>query len=483
MRADEVEFYNLEVRMRKRFGVTVAAFFKEIYVASKSKSPHDGWVLKDRAWLRDHHGFTDSNVKTARKVLKDAGLLETRNGAGNRTHWKILPRAVMEMFYPDPGEVGSIPQATRSERSIRPGGEADSTSQRGGFDLSLKEREVKEKESVAHDFLEVPSSHVRANEETARDDDHINPSRNPAPKEPAWLASAVSVFEIVLEEKGLTKLNDKECARFGEQFAQLHRDHGMGHDTARAMVKRMCDRWHKYRLPPVGAYEDVTVNYPNRYPPMTREQFRSWRVGGEDEAAPHEEWRVGEDGTVYRGPSQVIGYVGGMPDEIREEARSKEEAYRARRPEEDEEDEARKHEGEAVEQPLGPPPAKLGPSRLAVKGLPVEAPDGLTYEQWEDYKREAAETEQEAPQGPIRAFEDPPEDSKTAPAMPKPVQSPIDGDTGLAKTGPEIVSEFADADDHALGCDCGLCTAQAPNYVTHPCDVTDLEEYSRRKVA
>ncbi len=56
---------------------------------------------------------------------------------------------------------------------------------------------------------------------------------------------------------------------------------------------------------------------------------------------------------------------------------------------------------------------------------------------------------------------------------------------GALKTGPEIVAEFSEAEDHPLGCNCALCSVQPPSYVTYSQGVTDLGAYrrSRERVA
>ncbi len=160
------------------------------------------------------------------------------------------------------------------------------------------------------------------------------------------------------------------------------------------------------------------------------------------------------------------------------------------------EPQASKREGETVDQ--SPAPAKFPrkPYRLVVEGLPVEAPEGLTYEQWEDYKRETAEMEKrwklrevtpEAPQRPVRVVKGGPRgkapaaSSKTPPAAPELVQSP----TASLKTGSEIVLEFAEADGHSLGCDCNLCSVTTPRYVTATVhgDVTGLARPHNQEAA
>lgn len=45
-------------------------------------------------------------------------------------------------------------------------------------------------------------------------------------------------------------------------------------------------------------------------------------------------------------------------------------------------------------------------------------------------------------------------------------------------TGPEIVAGFADAEHHALGCGCDLCSVRTPSYATYA-DVTHLDAYRR----
>jgi hypothetical protein len=97
-------------------------------------------------------------------------------------------------------------------------------------------------------------------------------------------------------------------------------------------------------------------------------------------------------------------------------------------------------------------------------------------------------TQEAATEGPMSSSEPVPE--VTAPPKEFNVtvgelnQTQLRRDAGpIIKTGSQVIAEFREADNHPLGCNCDKCSAQIPNYATHPIAVADLKEFRRKETA
>src|SRR5215217_798332 len=104
---DSRSTYSLKVQARKQFRgmgyrnwLQMAEVFMEIYIASFRTRDPDGWFFKDYKWWENHHGLTETVVRTAVDNLIDLGLIEKKHGQGNKMYFRLFPAVVVEVLYP-----------------------------------------------------------------------------------------------------------------------------------------------------------------------------------------------------------------------------------------------------------------------------------------------------------------------------------------------------------------------------------------------
>jgi hypothetical protein len=299
---EEGNLYYLHVRARKAFGsLPTAAVFMEMYVASFRTRDPDGWFFKTYDWWWEHHGLTESNVRTGVRDLEGAGIIEKKRGLGNRMYFRMFPVAVIERLFSEMRN-GELPEladwedrtATLPEQNWR-----SARTEPADYPLPYKRNEKDHQECVNRtpctDEEEELSSTGFAGDLDRRHDEDVSEDfdtswlvedQEESESHPAssdaeeWAIELVHYFEDVLEETEFMyvfgEMQDWERSQFRAEFEKLRVEQKIDDATAYAMFRRMLERWEHIHLSPTFSYVDVTERYPDRYTPTSIGEFWAW---------------------------------------------------------------------------------------------------------------------------------------------------------------------------------------------------------------
>lgn len=255
------DVFKLETRARKEWDPSTAAVFREIYFWSFQTKDPDQWLWKTyEKWWEDH-GLTKAMVRTAVRKLLKAGVIDKKNGLGNRMYFRLMPARVIEVLYSDK----EAPSDPHSEVSNQDFCGATSRHLTSSYDSSHR-REEEEKKKESGTAPAGASAHTPSNSSSKAknhvSDDNRDRGGRAATQQKAGKGER-SDAENVVESlgTGLRKhgfdLTSKQHRSYVAQAQELIAD-GVRRKEMGAILRRVVERWESYRAMPLRtAREDV----------------------------------------------------------------------------------------------------------------------------------------------------------------------------------------------------------------------------------
>jgi hypothetical protein len=242
--AEEHRDYGFKVRARKAFGLPTAEVFMEMYVASFRTKDSDGWFFKTYDWWWEEHGLTKRNVQTGVGKLLEAGIIEKKNGLGNRMYFRLFPAAVIEKLYAD-RDLPSTQSSEMTEGQMRNASLAVLTDRDDGSNGSSLQKQQNAMSESAERTAPYKRTEEKGLEKKNVGDSPENREKDGQPDSRSLGEKvATAIFDKIKEDHDV-ELTQKQFGYFVGAFNRLSKKHDK--DDLRVAAKKIVEIFPRFQ--------------------------------------------------------------------------------------------------------------------------------------------------------------------------------------------------------------------------------------------